>query len=104
MVESGRGDFIRVKARYFCVFGPSECVLEAGYKAADGSMLPTRNYGMSSVQLAAREWLCHYRMEWELYPVNGPCQLRLELKRYDTLDFAPDGKQWTIQDKIVDVK
>lgn len=98
------GDFIRVKARYFRVFGPSECVLEAGYKAADGSMLPTRNYGMSSIQSVEREWLCLYRSEWELYPVNGPCQLMLELKRYDAPDFDPDGKEWTIQEKIVDLK
>jgi hypothetical protein len=97
------GDFIRVRARYFCVFGPPECELEAQSKEADGALLSWSNF-------VKREWLCLYRTDWELDPVNGPGQVTITIKRHDDPDryndpdWQPGMGERIIQEKIVDVK
>ncbi|HVX15133.1 MAG TPA: hypothetical protein VHC22_28330 [Pirellulales bacterium] len=93
---------IRVKARYFCLFGPTECYFDVGYETPDGSQLSDGTLGMSSGELAKRSWLCLYRIESELEPVDQPCQLIFYLYRLEKRWGG--GRVWTVKEKIVDVK
>ena len=103
-VENPRlGAPIRVKATYFCPLGPSQCHLSLGYMTADGSQLSDGTLGRSAGDMIKRSWLCLYSMESELEPVDQPCQLIIEFKRYEKPPARGGGRVWDIEEQVVEV-
>lgn len=104
-VEEARvGVPIRVNARYFCLLGPAECILQIGYETADGLPLSDRTFGNSGVDRAERSWLCLYGLESERPPIDQPRQLIVYLKRHEKPAGTGASRVWTIKEGIVDVK
>ncbi|HVX14150.1 MAG TPA: hypothetical protein VHC22_23390 [Pirellulales bacterium] len=103
-VEDARvGTTIRVRARYFCPLGPRECPLALTYQTADGTALSEGMMGVSLGNRAERSWLCLYSTEFDLDPVDHPCQIRVAFGRYMRLGQGVSSLR-TLKQKTVDVK
>jgi hypothetical protein len=83
------GEPIRVKGR--CFFLPDDCTLVLGYRTDDTGCV-------EKYLRAKRSLLCLYRAEYDLDPVDRPCQIVVYLNIHDGAD------SWTVKEQIVDVK